>query len=270
MKLSDLIDDYLGRGKSTFTKEEALRKTGLSESAFYKASSRFQNKNKLFQPRQGFFVIVRPEDRNRKGPSPYDFIDQLMDYLGKPYYVGVLSAAKLHGAAHHQPMEFQVVSLEPMQDIEEGRTVIRFIENSKIDVVPVNEEKVRTGYINVSTPEATVVDAVYYRKHAAGMNNVANIIIELAGNEKLEPSKLFEASMVMHGKATIQRLGYLLDEFGFRELSKPLEKWVRNNDVTRVPLIAGGDRSGVPHDKRWNILVNTELDPDVAIPSRSR
>lgn len=33
-----------------------------------------------------------------------------MKFLGQPYYVGLLSAAALHGAAHHQPQEFQVVT----------------------------------------------------------------------------------------------------------------------------------------------------------------
>ena len=37
------------------------------------------------------------------------FIAELMQFLDLPYYVGVLSAAALHGAAHQQAQEFHVV-----------------------------------------------------------------------------------------------------------------------------------------------------------------
>ena len=267
MRLSDLVNTYLSRGKSTFTKQEALEDSGLSQSAFYKGSSRLQKKGRLLQPSRGFFVVVRPEEERQGGPPPHEYIDQLMKYLAKPYYVGVLSAASIHGAAHHRPMEFQVVSDSSISDIEKGSTPIKFIENKRIDVVPIYEEKVRTGYIDIATPEATAVDAVYYRKHAAGIHNVANVLIELGKEDKLDPPELLEAAKNMHDRATIQRLGYLLDKFGFLELSGPLGRWLGDQDLSRTPLVPGGDRSGVPRDQKWEILVNTEVVPDVALPS---
>jgi len=206
-------------------------------------------------------VVVRPEDQKWGAPPAKEFIDYLMDYLEKPYYVGVLSAAQIHGAAHHALRVFQVVVETTSPDIETGRAPIHFIENSNLEEASVDRKKTRTGYIQVSTPEATVVDVVYYRKHAAGLDNVANIIIELG--EDLEPSKLFEAAVRMHGTATIQRLGFILDKYGFKRRSDPLESWVRNQDVSRVSLLPSGERSGVHHDKRWHVLVNRELDPVV-------
>jgi len=268
VKLSELINTYLGRGKSTFTKQEALEDSGLSQSAFYKASSRLQRNGRLLQPRRGFFVVVRPEEKQRGGPPPHDYIDQLMEYLGRPYYAGILSAASIHGAAHHRPMEFQVVTDSSIRDIEKGSTPVKFIENNKIDVVPIYEEKVRTGYIDVATPEATAVDVVYFRKHAAGIDNIANVLIELGRGDNLDPGKLLQAAKDMHDLATIQRLGYLLDKFGFFGLSDPLGKWIQNQELSRIPLVPGGDRSGVPRDQKWEILVNTEVEPDVPLPSQ--
>ena len=268
MRLSVLVNTYLSRGKSTFTKQEAIEDSGLSRSAYYKASSRLQRNGRLLQPRRGFFVVIRPEEEGQGGPPPHEYIDQLMKYLGKPYYVGILSAASIHGAAHHRPMEFQVVSDSSIRDIEKGSTPVRFIENKRIGVVPTYEEKVRTGYIDVATPEATAVDVVYYRKHAAGIDNVANVLIELCRQDKLNPSELLGAAKDMHDLATIQRLGYLLDKFGFLDLSDPLGKWLRDQDLSRTPLVPGADRSGVPRDQKWEILVNIEVDPDVTLPSK--
>ncbi len=261
MTLSDLIEDYYERGKTTFTKEEVLEDSKISMSSFYSASKRLQDKKKIFKPKQGFYVIVRSEDRKMGAPPAKEFIDHLMNYLDEPYYVGVLPAAQIHGSAHHAPQVFQVVTENSLNDIEQGRQPIEFIKNKNLDVVPVDSKKTRTGYINVSTPEATVVDTIFYHKRAGGMDNAANIIIELS--EDLEPSELFQAAVNMHDTATVQRLGYVLSEYGFRILAKPLESWIEKQDVSRTPLIPGGKRSGVRHDKRWHVLVNHELDPDV-------
>jgi hypothetical protein len=41
------------------------------------------------------------------------FIDDLMKSLSTPYYVGLLPAAALHGAAHQQPMGYTVITQSP-------------------------------------------------------------------------------------------------------------------------------------------------------------
>jgi len=261
MEISEWIDRYYERGITTFTKQKILEDSGKSESAFYSASKRLQDKKRIFQPRQGFFVIIPAEHRAKGGPPASEYIDFLMEYLEEPYYVGILSAAQMHGAAHHAPQVFQVVVQHALNNIEEGRSKVQFIKNKNLKSVPVEKKKTRTGYINVSTPESTVVDAVFYRKHAAGLDNVANIIIEL--EDELTPSDLFRAAVTMHDTATVQRLGFILSEFGFRTLADPLESWIKDQDVSRIPLLPGGERSGVRHDQRWHVLVNQKIDPDV-------
>jgi len=67
-----------------------------------------------------------------------------MQYLAEPYYVGVLTAAKLHGAAHHTPQEFQVVVNCQLRNIEKEGKRIRFLKNKDLDVVPLEQKKVPT------------------------------------------------------------------------------------------------------------------------------
>src|SRR5207244_10392072 len=64
----------------------------------------------LFRSRRGFYVIVPPEYRVAGSLPAAWFIRDLMDYLRRPYYVGLLTAPSLHGAAHQAPQEFQVVT----------------------------------------------------------------------------------------------------------------------------------------------------------------
>lgn len=58
-------------------------------------------------PFRGFHVIVPPEYRNLGCLPPDQFVPQLMEHLGLVYYAGLLSAARLHGAAHRAPMVFK-------------------------------------------------------------------------------------------------------------------------------------------------------------------
>jgi hypothetical protein len=48
-------------------------------------------------------VIVPPEYRRIECLAADHFVPQLMEHLGEWYYVALLSAAELHGAAHQRP-----------------------------------------------------------------------------------------------------------------------------------------------------------------------
>ncbi|MET0637788.1 MAG: type IV toxin-antitoxin system AbiEi family antitoxin [Chitinophagaceae bacterium] len=50
-----------------------------------------------------------------------------MNSLNKKYYVGLLSAAALYGAAHQQPMEFFVITEKPaLRNIKSKKLKINF------------------------------------------------------------------------------------------------------------------------------------------------
>ena len=75
------------------------------------------------------------------------FIADLMAYLEQPYYVGLLSAASLHGAAHQQPQQFQVVTTAPQREVRKKGLAIRFFFKTNFKATPVTQIKVQTGHI---------------------------------------------------------------------------------------------------------------------------
>ncbi len=106
------VERLLARGRHTFTRDEAETALESSTVAAYHSLRRLQKAGWLVMPRRGFYLIVDPEYRELGALPPAAWIDDLMTFHGTPYYVGLLSAASLHGAAHQQPMEFQVVADE--------------------------------------------------------------------------------------------------------------------------------------------------------------
>ncbi len=111
-----------------------------------------------------------------------------MAYLGPPYYVGLLTAAALHGAAHQAPQEFQVVTDHPLPMIEIGRVRIRFVKKAHLRASPTLRVNTQTGQMRVSTPAATAFDLVRYPEHGSFLSNVVTVLHDLV--ERLDGGEL--------------------------------------------------------------------------------
>ena len=97
------IEDLLGHGRYTFQRTEAQQRLKTASMTTYMALHRLVKAGRLIMPRSGFYVIVDPQHRSSGTLPPEWFIHDLMKDLGRPYYVGLLSAAQLYGAAERSP-----------------------------------------------------------------------------------------------------------------------------------------------------------------------
>jgi predicted transcriptional regulator of viral defense system len=131
-RLPQYIEQKLRAGAIAFTKKEAIAALGCSTLSFMRASQRLQKKGQIVRLLSGFYIIVEIEYRDTGGPPPIHFIGKLMKYLKLPYYVGLLTAAKYHGATHQAAFETQVFTNKPLPFIEYGKHRIRFITNIHI------------------------------------------------------------------------------------------------------------------------------------------
>jgi predicted transcriptional regulator of viral defense system len=257
------VEDLLSQGRHTFTFEEAHKHLKTSRFATYRALYRLAKDAKLAMLKKGFYVIVEPQHRASLIPPPHWFIDSFMKAEGKPYYIGLLSAAQLHDAAHHAPMEFQVVlpaKVSRPRPILIKNLRIRFFSKTLFDKSETIQVKTQTGYETVSTPETTAWDLVRYHKSAGGLDNVITVLSELG--EKLDAKKLL-ATIKRHGDPFVaRRLGWLLDRAGWQELTPGLAKWAGKKDVPWILLDPREKFEKVSQSRKWQIWVNTELEPE--------
>lgn len=259
--LSDLVDAFQATGRYVLRREEALSALGVSEEALKKAARRLAAKGRIAIPRRGFFVIVPIEYRSAGAPPPSWFIDELMRFHGHPYYVGLLSAAALHGAGHQQPQEFQVVTNVQLRTATAGRTRIRFFTKRHLERTPTTDIKTETGSMRVSTPEATALDLIRYLKAAGHLGNVATVLSELA--ERMDPERLVEAAKVDTEISDVQRLGFLLDSVGASQSTNALAAWLAEQHPRLVALRPDRPARATPSkDTRWRILVNDAIEAD--------
>jgi len=259
--LSVLVDDLQARGRYTFDRSEALSVLQVDALSLKKAAARLSARRRIVAPRRGFYVIVPLEYRVAGAPPPSWFIDSLMRHLGRPYYVGVLSAAALHGAGHQQPQEFQVVSDIPQRAALAGRARIRFLAKRSITQTPTVAMKTETGTMQVATPEATAIDLLRYASAAGGLSNIAGVLSELA--ERVDGRRLVDVAESDGELANLQRLGYLLDSIGTRDRASSLADWMKDRKSRAVPLKPGKPSKGCPVNRRWKVIVNEEIEVDL-------
>jgi len=104
--IARFVDDLASKGKYCFSAKDAIELSSSSDIAVRAALRRLREKGEIAMPYKGFYVIVPPEYRNMGCLPAEQFIPALMDHLEEYYYVGLLSAAQYHGAAHHRPQIF--------------------------------------------------------------------------------------------------------------------------------------------------------------------
>lgn len=258
--LAKLVDDLQAGGRYTLTRDEAIAALGITDVALTKAVQRLVAKNRLAVPRRGFFVIVPIEYRQAGAPPPDWYIGDLMAFSNRPYYVGLLSAASLHGAAHQQPQEFQIVTDGQLRPMAAGRGRIRFFKKRGMESTPLVDVKTETGLMRVSTPEATAVDLLRYLDATGHLGNVATVLAELA--EKMDPMRTVEAAKLDGSLANAQRLGHLLDLVGAGELGGGLADWVAERRPRYLALRPDRPSDAALKDRRWRLLVNEKIEVD--------
>lgn len=201
-----------------------------------------------------------PPEYRRLGCLPAEqFVPQLMEHLSEIYYVALLSAAEIHGAAHHRPQAFQVMVATNRRPIVCGQVRVQFIARRDLARTPVVEMNTPRGRMRVASPEATALELVGYADQAGGLDNVATVLVDLA--EAIDASRLLEAAR-MCPVAWVQRLGYLLELIEREELASKLVEHLREHAVAVAPLVRSRSTARAPRAKRWKLAVNASVEPD--------
>jgi predicted transcriptional regulator of viral defense system len=262
-RAADVVDGLLARGQSAVTTAEAAQLLDVPPEQVRVRLHRLVRTGHLFSPSRGLWVAVPPEFRSWGVVPGLHFLDAMMHHLGRDYYVGWLSAAELHGAAHQRPQVLQVAVDRHLPDRDVARVRLRFAERSHLAEVPRRRRNVPTGQVWVSTPEATTLDLAADPVRGGGVSNVATVLADLADEQRLDPGRL-AAAAERFGLPAVRRLGYLFDAVDLGVLAEALHPLADARRATSPDLLAPeravtGD---VPVDARWRVRVNTPVEPD--------
>lgn len=264
--IEDWLLDLQGKGRLTFSLEElCLEASAISFEAIKLSLNRLVNKNKIVSVHQGYYVIVPPSYQNLSILPPIYFIDGLMNFLKRPYYVGLTNAAALYGAAHQQPQSFYVVSTLPaLRPTIKKDLLIQYLNIKNFpNQLFIEQRKTETGYVKISSAELTATDLIQYEKRIGGLNRAATVLNELA--DEIHIQKLNQAFLATIPVVTIQRLGYLMDVVLERNnIAQKLytESKAMGCTFFRIPLKASKTMKNYEINEKWKVVVNTEIEID--------
>ncbi len=249
------------RGRPGFTVRELLNEAALPARAAWDQLRRLEKAGAVRRvtPRHDYYLIVPPEYRAVGAPPVQWWLGPYFAAIGQAYYLALLSAAAHYGAAHQGIQETQVMVQKPRRPLALGRVRIRFFVKRTMPITPVAQTPTDYAVLDVSSPEATLLDLVRYAKRLGGIARVLQVVAELGG--RCTGGGLREALDRDDEVANAQRAGFLLEACGAEPLARVVERWLRSRRMLPVPLVpAGRARLGLPEHRRWRILVNAKLE----------
>lgn len=265
MTLQKWIKDRAIHGFSTFSIED-VRETGMysSEQILQNELYRLCSNKTIASVYRGFYVIIPVQNVLRGSVPATYYIDQLMAYLSKPYYVCMLSAAELLGAAHQRPQQFSVMTTFPKRRVVSTRNVIiDWFYREGLPEDALITKNTETGTIRISNPLLTAADLVQYQQHVGGLSRVATILEELSEQINIKSQFASLASFVK--KVTWQRLGYILEHVvEENELADELYEQIRNlpGSLMYMPLSTSAEDNTSERNSRWKININVQIEKD--------
>lgn len=254
-------DWLLSHGRTSASTSEIAKILDIPED---RVRARLRNsirRNQMFSPARGLWVPIPPEYRNWGATPVLEFLDSMMVYLEREYYVGWLSAAELLGASHQRPQVTQVAISSQLSNLSVGRSRIRFRTRTKISRAQSFKQKVASGYVWVSSPELTALDLVDVPLMGGGLNNVTTLLAELSKSKLIDDEKLANIAST-YSTTTISRLGYILQLLDSNLNLERLKLLLHSRNKNHPSILSPSNRRAGKVSEEWNLLINATLEPD--------
>lgn len=261
--LEEFINELRSTERYAFSLAEVRNQFDQSDEAIKKALQRLKKKKEIALIRNEFYVVITPEYRVKGILPPPLFITELMNFLEKDYYVGLLNAAAYYGAVQQQLQSFSVITMKPsLRSIKKDNLKINFYIKKEWSKDNIIQKKINTGYINVSSAELTALDMVYYFDQVGGLNRVAVVLEELC--KSITADKLLALSKHYTPITAVQRLGFLLEEIIDRaDLSNPIKGYLKTVNYFPVLLSPQKEKREMITGNEWKVVKNIEIDTDL-------
>ena len=265
-KITDYVSDLQKRGVITFSlKKISERFPSLSGVGIKSALRRMSDKNLISSVWKDFYMIIPVEYATHGVVPPTLYIDCMMKFIKRNYYLALLNAAEFYGAAHQHPMEFSVVCEYPsVRDLSKKGTRVNFVVTRKnIPQSWLKSFNTAKGIVMVSKPELTAADLITFQKEIGGLNRACTVLYELV--EMVKFGKADKSFFDYVPISTVQRLGYLLEN----ELQQQRQAEILYSKAKtygcgfqKIPLKYSKPTVNCEIDTKWKIIINEQIEID--------
>jgi predicted transcriptional regulator of viral defense system len=263
MSITEYIKQLQSFEEYSFSWIEILSRCNAPEPTLRKELTRLVQRKEIVKLRKGFYLIIPPRYQN-VGKIPLQlYVDKLFIFLERDYYVGLFTAAAVHGASHQRIQQDYIITIPPtLTDVDKGKNKLRFLKTENLPEKNIIEKKSDAGLYKISSPALTAVDLVHYHPKIGGMNRMLANLEELSQEIGIEDLDQL-LSWYPH-KSTLQRFGYLMEQLNASEsITSKIFKSLQKEPFYSVLLTP---KKGVKAGKtgnRWKVDVNIKLESDI-------
>jgi predicted transcriptional regulator of viral defense system len=263
LKVSEYIKQLLSFEEYSFSLEEIMENSSKDAIAARREMSRLIEKKEILNLRKGFYLIIPPRYSTAEKLPIQLYIEKLFKYLDRRYYVGLLSAAKIHGASHQQTQrDYLIIETPKLNNIRKRNFNIQFYTTGNWPKKNIEAKKSDAGTYKISSPALTFVDLVHHHTKIGGLNRILTSLEELS--EELEEHDIISLTSWYHNKSTLQRVGFLLDELiHARAFTDIIYEKLKQQPFYSILLSPEKSQKPGSANNRWKIDVNLELESDL-------
>lgn len=263
MNAKEYIKYLLSIENYSFSLDEIAKATAGYGNSLKFELIRLSEKGEIVNLRKGFYLIITPRYSSLKKLPVQLYCEKLFNYLNRNYYLGLFSAAKFHGASHQQIQRDYLVTETPkLNDISKNALDIRFFTSTNWSIKNIQQKKSDAGIFKISSPALTIVDLIHYQTRLGGINRILATIEELT--EELTKTDLAELLSWYPNRSTLQRFGFLLEEFRLaEEFQEMIYIYLKEKNFFPVLLCPKSKEKPGAIYNRWKTDVNVKLETDL-------
>ncbi len=257
IKYLQSIEEY------SFSLEEITEKTSKESVAIKRELSRLIEKKEILNLRRGFYLIIPPRYSSFEKLPIQLYTKKLFQYLERKYYVGLFTAAKIHGASHQQLQRDYLIIESPMlNDIKKKSFDIHFSTSSNWPENNIEIRKSDAGEYKVSSPALTFIDLIHYHPKIGGLNRMLAPLAELT--EEINEHDLSLLASWYNHRSTLQRVGFIFEELsGESPFTDIIYEKLDQDPFYPVLLSPKKNQKPGSANNRWKIDVNLKMENDL-------
>lgn len=263
MTVSEYTRQLLSFEEYSFSLEEVTAKSSKDYTAVRRELNRLVEKKEVVNLRKGFYLIIPPRYSNSQKLPLQLYSEKLFKYLKRKYYIGLYSAAKIHGASHQQTQrDYLIIETPKLNAIKKKNIDIQFHTTSNWPKNNIETKKSDAGIFKIASPALTFIDLIHYHTKIGGLSRMLASLEELT--EELTEHDVQSLLEWYNHKSSIQRTGFILEELvGSNTFSELIYQHLKQQPFYPALLSPKKNEKPGSADNRWKIDVNVKLESDL-------
>lgn len=263
LTVSEYIKQLQSFEEYSFSIEEVIKNASKDSIAAKRELSRLVKKKEILNLRKGFYLIIPPRYSSLQKLPLQLYTEKLFKYLDRKYYVGLHTAAKIHGASHQQSQrDYLIIETPKLNTVKKRSFDIRFFTTRAWPKSNIEIKKSDAGEYKISSPALTFVDLIHHHTKIGGINRMLASLEELT--EEMHEIDMEELTSWYNHKSTLQRAGFLLEELiGENTLTDIIQEKLKQQPYFPVLLSPKKIQKPGAVDNKWKVDVNIKLESDL-------